>query len=718
MIGVTSESSGAWAEDCLAVVAALSGGTEHVYQTLASRARSMISATGTAVIVWSRHGPRPLAVSGVMPPLASTRPGHGASTTSNHHLIVMALRTDTDLIAFRSANDEQFRSEDVHVMRVLSTLGATAITKPEEGLPALYEVAKELLASQSREEAQLIIVNAAHRVARAEIAGILFANKRRTELRMEAVVGHRSIETANLRVRLGQGLAGRVFETGTPHRVDDWTTDTSITKEFFRIANVEGTQTAVCVPITAHEEVIGTLCVWRRGRSVFTDDEVELLAGLANLVFESVTRADTAATARRTTRELQDKNRELERRCLEAERTMAIRDQLTELAVAGGGLDSVVTALVDITGTEAVFVSVEGSQVPEVPRNEHLAAVVKGWAAYHPVEVGTVAKFVRSPDLAMSAIVAPIGTAGEVWGVLGTAVADETPSALQVATVEHAATTCALILARREAAAAAVRRVESELIWDLLEGQVEDESEALVRLRQLGHTLPRKARIALVTIPTSASTATDAQIVDRTRMTASRAMLANLRSHGLGVRVGYRGGTVALVLDELERWREPLGATLHRMLSEVGAPNALVGVSTATESLLGWKSAYQQARFALSAAAPASNCVVLFEDLGLLQFLLGPASGADLDNYAERILGTLIAYDATHSSTMVETLGTYMECDCNLQRAAKQLFIHHKTMSYRIARIKSLTGINLDLQESRLNICVALKILGVRKQGD
>ena len=79
-----------------------------------------------------------------------------------------------------------------------------------------------------------------------------------------------------------------------------------------------------------------------------------------------------------------------------------------------------------------------------------------------------------------------------------------------------------------------------------------------------------------------------------------------------------------------------------------------------------------------------------------------------------QVLGPLIAYDREHGSHLVNTVAAYLQCNCHLQRAAATLFVHHKTMSYRLARVSTLTGLRLDDQEDRFRLHLALKILSLQ----
>ena len=155
-------------------------------------------------------------------------------------------------------------------------------------------------------------------------------------------------------------------------------------------------------------------------------------------------------------------------------------------------------------------------------------------------------------------------------------------------------------------------------------------------------------------------------------------------------------------------WRDVEVARSH-------GTSVLMGVSSPISSIDGYPPGYRQARYAMNASSPADPAASLFEDLGVLQLLLEPAHRPDLDSYVTQVIGSLIDYDKHHGSHLVDTVAAYLQCDCHLQRAAAALFVHYKTMSYRLARVSELTGLRLDDQEDRFRLQLALKIFGLRQ---
>ena len=63
---------------------------------------------------------------------------------------------------------------------------------------------------------------------------------------------------------------------------------------------------------------------------------------------------------------------------------------------------------------------------------------------------------------------------------------------------------------------------------------------------------------------------------------------------------------------------------------------------------------------------------------------------------------------------MVPTLRVYLQEGYNLNSAAKELFIHRHTMSYRLEQIAELLKVDIDSPEVLLNLQIAFNILEMK----
>jgi len=99
--------------------------------------------------------------------------------------------------------------------------------------------------------------------------------------------------------------------------------------------------------------------------------------------------------------------------------------------------------------------------------------------------------------------------------------------------------------------------------------------------------------------------------------------------------------------------------------------------------------AVQEARWALGVAEAENKTLVRYGDQTTL---LLPRTVTEARALVSRILGPLIANDAEHDTTYLDTLRTVLRHDRSWQLAAAELHIHKQTLGYRIRKIEQLSG--------------------------
>lgn len=705
---MVADASAEWAGTCLQILDAGAEGADRVFALLAGAARRLSGADGASVVHWQPTGATSLAVSGAALPLPARRVVEGVSAVGGRAVASLVVRGETDLLVWWGGDAARPSAERMEELRLLAALAAAASRRAGAALSSLYTVARRLLASTDPEEMLLGLATATADVLGAEIAGVFLATGDGEAVEAAAVVGHRSIGTARLRLARGESLVGHVFATGEVYRSDDWTTDPVSSRALLPIATAEGTQAAIGAPMRVGGTTSGVLVAWRRRRSHFTDSDVELIGALADLAALGVQRTLAEERLRELSDQLSTANEALSQRYTEARQTLDIHQRLVRLVVDGADLGSVVHALRGITDQEVRFAGVEGTAVGAGGWLERLQAAPR---ESDPSPLGTEAVLLGPDPAGRHAISVTVRSAALRWGEL--AVATRLPVATRdVVATEQAAVACALLLSRRDAVAGAGRRLESEFVWDLLDGRIVDGADAMVRSRHLTRDLPAPARVMLMSaIGTRAGSP---EGVERLRTELTRRTARLLAGHGVHAPMGWRGETLAVIVPDrdpavVRRWGHELcapGPELDRELS--------LGVSAPVRTIAQYPVAGRQARYAKAATRSPNAPVAVFEDLGAVQFLLEPADGEDLDRYAEQQLGRLLAYDRDHETELVDTLRAYLRCDGHVQRAAAALCVHPKTVSYRLSRMEALAGIVVTRQEDRFNAHLALKILDLR----
>lgn len=179
-------------------------------------------------------------------------------------------------------------------------------------------------------------------------------------------------------------------------------------------------------------------------------------------------------------------------------------------------------------------------------------------------------------------------------------------------------------------------------------------------------------------------------------------------------------GSCAFLLDEnivvyvnLYYYGKPLKEALHAVTSFLQDSYLKAGISYEFTGLQSLKQYYMQSRIALEEGLKRYplRWVNRFEDIAL-DYLLGKCTEKlDTKVVCSRAVLTLREYDREHKTEYYETLHTYITCQMNAVKAAKELFIHRSTFLYRMAHIKEMVNIDLEDPDQLLYLLLTYKLL-------
>lgn len=107
------------------------------------------------------------------------------------------------------------------------------------------------------------------------------------------------------------------------------------------------------------------------------------------------------------------------------------------------------------------------------------------------------------------------------------------------------------------------------------------------------------------------------------------------------------------------------------------------------------------------------NFVIMYNDSLILK-LFSKINDKNLlyDMVPENLL-KLKKYDCEYKSNLIETLSIYLDSNCNAKKASEKLFIHYKTIQYRLEKIFKDFNIDLESSSSRLQIELGIQILNI-----
>jgi DNA-binding PucR family transcriptional regulator len=116
-------------------------------------------------------------------------------------------------------------------------------------------------------------------------------------------------------------------------------------------------------------------------------------------------------------------------------------------------------------------------------------------------------------------------------------------------------------------------------------------------------------------------------------------------------------------------------------------------VSTVCSDPFDYESTYRATLIALSLGQPGpEGRLVRVPDLGVYALLLNARRPDELAAFASATVSGLRRYDAENNTDLVQTLKIYLEERGKLPATAARMFVHPNTVSYRLNRIRDITG--------------------------
>jgi sugar diacid utilization regulator/putative methionine-R-sulfoxide reductase with GAF domain len=587
-----------------------------------------------------------------------------------------------------------------------------AVEAGDSEIAAMRAVITRILAARELDEGLLAVTHEALNLVGGDMAGVLLRDG--DEIVMRACTGNRELTTARLRMRRGQGLAGKVFQTGQAAKVDDYLNNDLISADFHALAVAEDTHSAVSAPLTLDGEIIGVLEVWRRRRSVFAQREIDRLAGLAELAAVALHHARLYDEREASLHEVEIAHRVLETQYRKATDALTMQQELVQALLDGERLSGVLRLVAQRSGAAVALFDTDLDLLAGYPTSiddTALAAEIRP-TIRRDAPSGTVWARYDLQSLAVRAVHVGGDLLGWLAMVSGAPIGDE---AVELA-LTQASLTCALHHLEEQAAARARTALRDELLLSLLQGSPEERRAAAARAKHVNVDLRGELRACVCSFAgLTAIGEAEGWTPNRAEQVRRRllAMCEAALSQGGRLRLAARhhDTVVALVrADEIDCLRDSLQSATEELAKEVPGLVAGWGVSAPRNAPVALAAAYTEALTATRALGlGAGRRVAVHEELGILGLLLAGPGSLELPRFVSETIGPARSYDAAHGTTLVETLRAYLDCDCSQQDTAARLFVHQKTVKYRLAQLQKLTGLDLRHHHDRLRADIAVR---------
>jgi len=161
---------------------------------------------------------------------------------------------------------------------------STESKKRADQLTTLVELATILNSTLEPKEVRKRAMQAATRLMNCEVGSLLLLDEEKKDLFFEVALGEKGEAVKEVRLKVGEGIAGWVAEHSKPLMVADVTKDS---RHSMKVDYTSGykTKNIVCVPVMIKEKVIGVLqAVNKLNNERFSNEDLELFELLANQV--------------------------------------------------------------------------------------------------------------------------------------------------------------------------------------------------------------------------------------------------------------------------------------------------------------------------------------------------------------------------------------------------------------------------------------------------
>lgn len=345
--------------------------------------------------------------------------------------------------------------------------------------------------------------------------------------------------------------------------------------------------------------------------------------------------------------------------------------EMVGAVLAGDGLERIAEIASQHAGVPVAVI---------VPR---LATPVEAWAPYERYVARRLAggKPERPPEVSAEV---PIVSGGHELGavlMLGTGGGADAGEYLHVAAVA-ALTEVAVAEARDETE----QSLRGSFLEELRTREDLEPSDIVRRARRLGTDLSEGA-VALVADPQGRAPG---------RLLAA---ISAERADALAQTVGDR--VYALIPSSVEEAR--------RVATRLGR-QATVGISSRYSDPADLRRALEEAELVLEVTAGGAAPE---QDIGggtyRLLFRVLASHPEEVRSFYEDTVASVVRYDEQYTTDLLATLEAYLAQNCNMNATAQAIYAHRHTVSYRLERVRELTGLDPFTSEDRERLGLGLK---------
>jgi purine catabolism regulator len=322
-------------------------------------------------------------------------------------------------------------------------------------------------------------------------------------------------------------------------------------------------------------------------------------------------------------------------------------------------------------------------------------------------------------------VVVPIQAFSQIKAYLTVIERDKPLQEMDFICLEHAATVVTLDLVKKVAVQEIEQKFQNDLVENLISGSTAL-NNTLERAALIGWDLAQPYTAVLFHINnideilTKSKENPDRIYLQGLKSDISAIVTNMVRKHAKDYILGTKNDTIILLwpapadpkgfLELIKKTSKEIQEQIKKKVKKV---TVAVGIGDVAATVDDIPRSFKEAQDAVTFGRmiQGQDAIEAFSELGVFRILCKFAERDDLKNFVPKPLLKIIEHDNANETNLLKTLEVFLDCHGNASKAAKELFIHYKTILYRLERIKEITGMDLETNEHRLELEIGLKII-------
>jgi PucR family transcriptional regulator, purine catabolism regulatory protein len=419
-------------------------------------------------------------------------------------------------------------------------------------------------------------------------------------------------------------------------------------------------------------------------------------------------------------------NRILNKSILEHENLENFFKWITELAMAGKGIHSIVSAIEKLTGN-MVTVESEIVQMEGITKNLPISPLSREQKNEFKTSKRTMTMTRYLNKKQIPCLVTPLILNEMIYSYITCWKTQNEFHERDFLVLERAIPLMALEFLKVKTKLDVEQTFKDDFLNDILSGEWVDKDEVLHKARSFGWDLTQDYQVFVIDIDHLNSKLNDQAEHAVTYQEMKRKFIHKVKNIfaflSKDVIVTSRKDCIVVLYPishlsktqgeqyktEISKLAETVQSKLRQEFKEI---NVSVGCGRCKSGLEGIYTGYEEAAAVIKIGRIVweRNFSAHFNDLGLYRILSQFHDKRELETIYAETVGRLVEYDKENRSNLLETLAAYFHCNGGLIETSKELFVHVNTIKYRLSKIEQLSGCRIQNSEERLWLHIGLKL--------